>query len=63
MKISIDTYEEELALCRKHFLKKGGCCWGKCDNCGVLPLLVKLGRGELLEDSEEIEKFKNQVFK
>lgn len=62
MQISKEIYEAELALCRSHFQKKGCCKWGKCSDCGVLPLLAKLGNGELLETKELVEEFKNQVF-
>jgi hypothetical protein len=44
------------------FKEKSGCAWGKCDSCGVVPLLHKLYKGELLEREAEIEVAKNRVF-
>lgn len=58
------VFERELALCKK--LNKdnsGNCGWGECANCGVIPLLYKLHKGELLEDPAEIAEIKNKLFK
>ncbi len=43
------------------YKEKGGCNWGKCDECGVVPLLHKLSTGEVVEDKEEVEKLKKKV--
>lgn len=58
-KISKETFEDEIGMCRKHFQKKGYCAWGKCENCGVPLLLKKLHDGEILENCEIVSKFKN----
>jgi len=58
------VFDEEIALCKKLSKKnKGKCIWGKCKDCGVIPLLYKLHKGQLLEDSTEITKVKGKVFK
>ena len=60
-RVDKETYERELALCKKFYKEKGGCGWGRCKTCGVLPLLYKLHKGVLLE-GEELEKFRKEVF-
>ncbi len=60
--INKDVYERELQLCKNLSLKNGGkCCWGVCSNCGVIPLLHKLYKGELLEDPKLIKELKNKI--
>jgi hypothetical protein len=62
--IDSETFEQEIDLCRKLSEKNGGfCAWGKCADCGVIPLLVKLHHGILLEKPEEIKKLKDNMFK
>ena len=56
--ISKKVFERELALCRELGKK---CNWGKCENCGVIPLLFKLHKGKLLENPEEIKKTRNKI--
>lgn len=54
--IKSDVFDREIALCKK--LSKDGagmCNWGTCTECGVIPLLYKLYKGELIEDKIEIE--------
>jgi len=54
-----DIFDKEVALCKKLSKKnKGKCAWGKCGSCGVIPLLYKLHKGELLEDPVKISKIK-----
>jgi hypothetical protein len=49
------TFDREMELCRILSAEnKGGCGWGKCASCGVIPLLVKLHKGELLMEEKEI---------
>ena len=44
--------------------KNGGRCnWGECEKCGVIPLLYKLGKGELYEDKDEVEKLKKNILR
>jgi hypothetical protein len=46
-----EIFAKEIALCQRLNKKHGGsCAWGECDKCGVIPLLYKLGKGELYED-------------
>ena len=57
--IDAETFDREFALCKKLSKENGGgCCWGKCEDCGVLPLLIKLHKGEVIEDHEELVKLK-----
>lgn len=57
--LSQETFEKEIAMCRELSRKNGGKCnWGECPKCGVIPLLHKLGKGELYERSHEIEKLR-----
>ena len=57
-----ETYEREIALCQKLKANNGdGCGWGKCDNCGVLPLLVKLHEGRLIEDETELSALRKEI--
>ena len=57
-----NTYQHELAMCKKLHAEKQGCAWGKCDQCGVIPLLHKLSTGEVIDDPAAINKLKQQVF-
>jgi hypothetical protein len=62
--INKEVFDREIALCemlaKKH---KGKCDWGKCKDCGVIPFLYKLHKGELLEDPIKIKKIKNKILK
>lgn len=59
-----DIFNREIALCRQlSKKKKGKCGWGICKNCGVIPLLIKLHKGKLLEKPAEINKIKNKILK
>ena len=62
-KISKETFETEIAICKKHFQKKQCCAWGKCENCAVPLLLQKLYKGEIIEDQEAVKEFKNKTLK
>ena len=60
--IKCDVFEREIALCKK--LSKdgtGACGWGKCKECGVIPLLYKLHKGVLMEDKIEIKSIKEHL--
>lgn len=61
--IKKDVFDREISLCEEMYNKDKSCCWGKCKDCGVLLLLNKLHKGELIEDKKEIEKFKNDLLK
>lgn len=59
-----EVFRRELALCRELSRENGGKCgWGKCKDCGVIPLLYKLHEGRLLEDSDEIKRAKDKIVK
>jgi len=58
-----EDVEKEYALCKKlYHQNKGGCHWGACKNCGLIPALHKLSTGEVLEDELSIRKLKERVF-
>jgi hypothetical protein len=54
-------YGHEAKMCRELSQKQGGCNWGKCDSCGVIPLLHKLRTGEVVESAEDVRKLKGSV--
>lgn len=61
--IDKEVFEREIALCRKLSEENNGKCgWGKCLHCGVVPLLYKLHKGQLLEN-DEAEKVKKEILK
>ena len=48
-----DVFDREILLCRQLAKEsKGKCGCGKCKDCGVVPLLWKLHKGELLEEKQ-----------
>lgn len=60
--IDAETFKREVALCKKLSNKNdGGCCWGRCMDCGVLPLLVKLHKGEVIDNKEKIDALKQDI--
>ncbi len=59
--ISKEVFEREIALCKEMSAKDGGCCWGRCDQCGVVPLLVKLYEGELVDDKDDLKKLRKRL--
>jgi hypothetical protein len=62
--ISKTVFEREIYLCQKLSIEnKGkGCGWGKCKDCGVIPLLYKLHKGILIEDKKRLENLKKEIF-
>ncbi len=56
-----EVYDKETEICHQEFNKNKGCNWGKCENCGVIPLLHKLNTNEVIEDKEKINKLKNNI--
>jgi hypothetical protein len=52
--LSQATFDKEIAMCRQLHAEKGGCAWGRCDQCGVTLLLTKLARGKLVEKPDEV---------
>ena len=62
--IKKEVFDREVALCKMLYKEcKGKCGWGKCKDCGVIPLLVKLHKGKLLEKPSEIKKAKAKITK
>jgi len=62
--IKKEVFDREIALCKMLSKEnKGKCGWGKCKNCGVIPLLYKLHKGKLLEKPAEIKKAKSKITK
>lgn len=58
-----ETFEKELALCTQlNQDNNGGCNWGKCEFCGVIPLLYKLHKGRLFENPQEIQELRAKHF-
>ena len=59
-----EVFDREIKLCQMLAKEHGGKCgWGKCKDCGVIPLLVKLHKGKLLEKPSEIRKAKSKLIK
>ncbi len=61
--ISKEVFEKEIALCKEMSAKDGGCCWGRCEQCGVVPLLVKLYKGKLVDNNEELKMLKKDMLR
>jgi len=62
--ISLAVFERELELCRNLSHENGGKCgWGRCKDCGVIPLLYKFHKGVLLEDEKDIKNTKEKSLK
>lgn len=62
--IDRDIFEKEINLCKK--LKKendGKCCWGVCDNCGVIPCLYKLYKGKVIDEKDRLKELKDKLLK
>ena len=60
--IDKEVFDREIALCK---MLSGSnvnkCGWGICENCGVLPLLYKLHKGQLIEKPEDINKLRKEL--
>lgn len=63
--ISGKVFNRELELCRSlnSESKGNGCGWGKCKDCGVIPLLYKLHKGFLIEDKKELDDLKKLIMR
>ncbi|MFH1456809.1 MAG: hypothetical protein ABIF17_01695 [Patescibacteria group bacterium] len=62
--IQKEVFDREIKICRDLFKKnRGKCNWGKCKDCGVIPFLYKLYKGQLLEKPVEIKKIKFKIIK
>jgi len=62
--ISKNVFEREIKLCQQLNKESNGkgCGWGKCKSCGVIPLLIKLYKGVLIEDKKELKEVKKEIF-
>lgn len=58
------VFEREMKLCQQLSAESDGkgCNWGRCKSCGVIPLLIKLHEGRLIEDKEELKKIREEIF-
>jgi len=63
MKYFSDVYKKEIKMCRRLFQEKQGCGWGKCEACGVIPLLHKFETGEVIEDEDNLRELKDRILK
>ena len=62
--IKKEVFDREISICRTLSKENlGKCKWGRCKNCGVIPFLYKLHKGELLEDPIKIAETKNKILK
>lgn len=61
MKYFSDVYKKETKTCARQFKEKQGCAWGRCADCGVVPLLYKLETGKTIEDAAEIKELKEEI--
>ena len=60
--IKKEVFDREIALCKMLSKEnKRKCGWGKCKDCGVVPLLIKLYKGKLIEKPSEIKKAKSKL--
>ena len=60
--IDKEVFEREILLCKQLSEENNGKCgWGRCKDCGVIPLLYKLYEGKLLEDPKDIKNAKKDL--
>ncbi len=58
--IKKNVFNREVLLCKKFSKKSDGCCWGKCKDCGVVPLLYKLHKGKIVENENDVKNLKKK---
>ncbi len=61
--IEQEVFNKEIKMCKELYNKGNVCAWGKCDQCGVIPLLHKLFKGEVLEEKQQIIELKSCYLK
>jgi len=62
--IKKEVFDREVTLCKMLSKEnRGKCGWGRCKDCGVSLLLIKLYKGKLLEKPSEIKKAKAKITK
>ncbi len=59
--ITKEIFNREITLCKEMSKKDGGCCWGECKNCGVVPLLHKLYNGKLVDNKKDLKKLRKKL--
>jgi len=59
--IKKSVFDREIFLCKQLSKDNGGCGWGKCKDCGVVPLLYKLRTGILVENKTDLKKLKKSI--
>lgn len=60
-KIDDKTFADEINICKQQSLENNGqCSWGKCSDCGVVPLLIKLNKEKLIEDEKAVRTIKKE---
>lgn len=63
MKITKKIFDSEIVMCQKLSKEKKGCNWGRCKDCGVVPLLYKLHSGLVVEKKADVAKLKKAYLK
>lgn len=59
-----EVFDREIELCKMLSKEnRGKCGWGICKNCGVVPLVIKLHKGVLLEKDKDISKARDKYLK
>lgn len=62
--ITEELFNKETNLCKQLSEENNGkCCWGNCENCGVIPFLYKLYKGEVIDDEDKIKELKKRFLK
>ena len=61
--IGQEIFDNEMKMCRELYNKNSGCAWGECEKCGVIPLLHKIVKGEIIEEKQDIIRLKNKYLK
>ncbi len=62
-KLSKKIFGTEIGMCQKLYKKSKGCNWGKCKDCGAVPLLYKLYSGLIVENKNDLKKLKIKFLK
>jgi hypothetical protein len=56
-----DIFEREIEMCKQLSKKNDGKCgWGRCEDCGVIAILYKIYKGQILE-GKELSKIKSNI--
>lgn len=58
--ISKKNFNREIGMCKELQKKSKGCNWGKCEDCGAIPLLYKLNSGIIVEKKTDVAKLKKR---